>query len=728
MRWAAFQALLSHWRRHPLQLLTLLIGLAMATGLWTGVQAINAQARLSYDQAAQTLGQDRLLRLEGGLTLADFATARRAGFTVSPVLEGRLPGSTLRLFGVDPFTLPPRGPATPDLTEPDLLRAFLAGEVVFASSETLARLPDSLPPGRILDGLAPGLVMADILAVQTYLRTEDITRLLISDPDLDAADALADLFPQAVLSQPQSDSDLDRLTDSFHLNLTAFGLLAFAVGLFIVHATIGLAFEQRRPLVRTLRALGLPSGALVTLLGAELALLTLVAGGAGVLLGYLVAAALLPGVAATLSGLYGAAVGGSLTLSPAWWLSGLAMAGVGMVTAGGHSLWHLSRLPILAPAMPRAWARAQGRSIRMQGLAGCALIAAAAALIWLGSGLLIGFMALGGLLVGAAFLLPPILVSILDFGTKRAQGALSQWLWSDTRQQVPGLSLALMALLLALSANIGVSTMVGSFRETFTGWLDQRLAAELYVTASSPAQAEQLIAWAEPRVSAVLPGVMEDVRLNGTNGQALAIADDPTYRQNWPLLDQVPNVWEAFAAGQGVLINEQLARRDSLWAGGQVAFGADGTRRVLGVYSDYGNPLPQAMMELSAFFQAFPDAKISRFALRLPPDDAADLAQEMVTTFDLSPQSVVPQAEIKAFSMRVFEQTFAVTAALNVLTLGVAAFALWASLTTLGTMRLPQVAPVWALGQTRRTLALADLGRALLLGSLTACLAVPVGI
>ena len=26
-----------------------------------------------------------------------------------------------------------------------------------------------------------------------------------------------------------------RLTDSFHLNLTAFGLLSFAVGLFIVH-------------------------------------------------------------------------------------------------------------------------------------------------------------------------------------------------------------------------------------------------------------------------------------------------------------------------------------------------------------------------------------------------------------------------------------------------------------------------------------------------------------
>ena len=48
----ALVALLSHWRRHPVQALTLVIGLALATGLWTGVQAINAQARDSYARAA----------------------------------------------------------------------------------------------------------------------------------------------------------------------------------------------------------------------------------------------------------------------------------------------------------------------------------------------------------------------------------------------------------------------------------------------------------------------------------------------------------------------------------------------------------------------------------------------------------------------------------------------------------------------------------------------------
>src|SRR3546814_2055361 len=52
------------------------------------------------------------------------------------------------------------------------------------------------------------------------------------------------------------ENNLSRLTESFHLNLDALGVLSFVVGLFIVHAAIGLALEQRRGLLRTLREIG----------------------------------------------------------------------------------------------------------------------------------------------------------------------------------------------------------------------------------------------------------------------------------------------------------------------------------------------------------------------------------------------------------------------------------------------------------------------------------------
>ena len=56
-------ALLSHWLRNPWQLLTLLAGLALSTALWSGVQAINAEARASYAQASDILGAAEVKRV-----------------------------------------------------------------------------------------------------------------------------------------------------------------------------------------------------------------------------------------------------------------------------------------------------------------------------------------------------------------------------------------------------------------------------------------------------------------------------------------------------------------------------------------------------------------------------------------------------------------------------------------------------------------------------------------
>src|ERR1700716_943762 len=103
--------LLSHWRRHPMQLATLLIGLISATALWRGVQALDAQARLRYDRAGGPFGGARTALLVGRTTTFPqqlFVDLRRAGWPVSPVLEGRIQigGRSFRLLGIEPVTLP----------------------------------------------------------------------------------------------------------------------------------------------------------------------------------------------------------------------------------------------------------------------------------------------------------------------------------------------------------------------------------------------------------------------------------------------------------------------------------------------------------------------------------------------------------------------------------------------------------------------------------------------
>ena len=68
-----------------MQLATLLIGLISATALWSGVQALNAQARISYDRAAATFGGARTAMLVGrdhaNFPQALFVELRRAGWT-----------------------------------------------------------------------------------------------------------------------------------------------------------------------------------------------------------------------------------------------------------------------------------------------------------------------------------------------------------------------------------------------------------------------------------------------------------------------------------------------------------------------------------------------------------------------------------------------------------------------------------------------------------------------
>ena len=112
----------------------------------------------------------------------------------------------------------------------------------------------------------------------------------------------------------------------------------------------------------------------------------------------------------------------------------------------------------------------------------------------------------------------------------------------------------------------------------------------------------------------------------------------------------------------------------------------------------------------------------------LPDDDLEKVRTELIAGFGLPPDNMVDQASLKAFSLSIFERTFAVTGALNILTLGIAGVAILTSLLTLAAMRLPQVAPVWAVGLPRKTLSKIELARAVILAALTFVLAVPVGL
>jgi len=744
--------LLSHWRRHPMQLATLLIGLISATALWSGVQALNLQARNSYDRAAATFGGARTASLVGrnGTPFAQqlFIDLRRAGWPVSPVLEGRIQvaGRIFRLLGIEPVTLPAEVGNAPAIGRAGL-QAFVTppGETL-VGPETLSELGLSegawpqasgrmpLPPIRVAAQLTPGVMVVDIGIAQRLLKMPNqVSRLLIGKakgPRIALETVAGDKLR---LVEPDAESDLERLTDSFHLNLTAFGLLSFFVGLFIVNSAIGLAFEQRLPMLRTLRACGVSARQLNAVLVLELISLALVAGLAGMVCGYLIAAALLPDVAASLRGLYGAQIPGQLTLKPEWWIAGLTISVIGALLAATASLLKAARLSVLAVAQPHAWHQAQRRWLVLQSTAAILIFATAGGFLWLGDSLISGFAVLAAMLLGAALGLPAILELVLARGQRHSQGALAVWFWADSRQQLSGLSLALMALLLALSVNVGVGTMVETFSRTFITWLDGRLAADVYINAADDAQAAAITAWLRdrPDVAAILPGGRADTQLAGAPVEILGLPDHSTYRDRWPLLRSADNAWTRLRPGNAGFVSEQLARRMKLAIGDQVEVPAPGgnwTLEIVGIYADYGNPKGQIAVNFAALTWHFPNIPLTRLGLRVEPTAIPPLMSALQDKFGLDGRNLVDQATLKAESTRIFNRTFAVTAALNAFTLGVAGIALLTSLLTLGNSRLPQLAPLWAVGITRRRLAAIELLKTMSVALITALLALPLGL
>jgi putative ABC transport system permease protein len=149
---------------------------------------------------------------------------------------------------------------------------------------------------------------------------------------------------------------------------------------------------------------------------------------------------------------------------------------------------------------------------------------------------------------------------------------------------------------------------------------------------------------------------------------------------------------------------------------------------VVAVYADYGNPKGQIGVNIDALVKHFPDISQTRMGLRVAPAAVPALIDAIRTRFGLDGRNLADQTTVKTESLAIFNRTFAVTAALNAFTLGVAGVALLTSLLTLSNSRLPQLAPLWAIGITRRRLAGIELLKTLSAALITSLLALPLGL
>ncbi|GAK20564.1 AttF component of AttEFGH ABC transport system [Vibrio sp. JCM 19052] len=92
-----------------------------------------------------------------------------------------------------------------------------------------------------------------------------------------------------------------------------------------------------------------------------------------------------------------------------------------------------------------------------------------------------GFAIIALMLISVALFMPFLMWHMFQSFSYSLRWVRVRWFFADAAASMSYRGVATMAFMLALAANIGVETMVGSFRDTTDKWLSQRLAADLYI-------------------------------------------------------------------------------------------------------------------------------------------------------------------------------------------------------------------------------------------------------
>jgi putative ABC transport system permease protein len=290
---------------------------------------------------------------------------------------------------------------------------------------------------------------------------------------------------------------------------------------------------------------------------------------------------------------------------------------------------------------------------------------------------------------------------------------------------------------------VGVTLMIGSFRRTVEIWLDGTVRADLYVTSETWSRARGAAALDEAVVGSLSshPSVEGVDRLRQlfteVEGRRVSVLGvDMGLRggaSRFALIEGEPEEALLRAAGRGeVLLGEPLARRAGLTIGDRVELvGREGPRSlpVAGVYYDYGSEQGSVAMDLGLLEEVFGPGPLNNLALYLSPGaDPEAVRDELLAARPGDALRIRSDRRLREDVMALFDQTFAVSRLLQLMSLVVAASGITLTLLVLARERISELALFRALGARRRQIFRVFLGQGLGLATLGTALGLAGGL
>ncbi len=633
----------------------------------------------------------------------------------------------------------------------------------------LLEIVNLLPPQRALDGL----LICDIATAQEVLGKvgrldridlivpEDETDISIlsvgaaSSPRLSSKETLsriaAILPPGARIERPAARRGaIEEMTAAFRLNLTALSLLALVVGMFLIYNTVAFSVVQRRTALGSLRAVGMTRREIFTMILAESGMLGIIGTAIGLGLGILLGRNTVQLVTRTINDLFFVIAVRQIEL-PLLTLFKGAVIGIGTaIFAAFLPAYEATSVPP-AGAFQRSHIEDRTRAaLPWVSSIGVAIIAVGILLLIPEWHLSITFGGVFAIILGIALLTPALtlglmrLIEISDSSSRFTLHILRLAIRSITRS-LSRTSVAVASLMVAISVIVGVSLMVGSFRFTIERWLTDLLQADIFV--SSPSLANSVVVPLErsvvpklaafPGIAAIATSRIVDVSMPLANAnhtiQLAAVSRDIAgeKRHYKAAIGDHATTWQALEAG-GLIINEPMSNRFKLRMGDKVTLLTDRGHRqfpVVGVIYDF-DVRPGTLIADRIYRKFWDDTAVSSVALFVEDSVNVDAKLEELRAAFAGELELIIRSNraLRENALAVFDRTFSITVALQMLAMVVAFIGVMSALMSLQLERVREIGTLRALGMTRRQLWKLTMLETGLMGTSAGLIAMPTGL
>ena len=775
--------------RHPWQSVLMVLGITLGVAVAVAVDLANASATRAFDYSTDAVAGRATHQLIGGpqgLDEALYVDLRRQGLATggipaAPIVTDyvyspQLGDRPFQLLGMDPFAEAPFrnylwgdgeasiGGLTDLLTQPGavLLSSDTAAYYDLAPGDRLSLEVGGYPRDAFVAGLLTtaddlsrrslgGLILADISTAQELtgrLGRLDRIDLILPEDEGAVAEEFHDLLPAGaqIVQVDARTGTIEEMTAAFRLNLLALSLLALVVGLFLIYNTMTFSVVQRRPLFGTLRSLGVTRREVFALVVSEALIVGALGAALGLGLGIVLGRGAVQAVTQTISDLYFVVTVQEIEIPASSLVKGALLGILATVLVAMPPAWEAASVPARV-ALSRSGLEGKARRAVARVAAGSLVLAVA------GLGLLaiptrsltVSFAGTLAIVVAFAALTPLVTMLLMRIATwplGRVWGALGRMAPRNVVTSISRTAVAVAALMVAVSVTIGVSLMIGSFRSTVVTWLDQVLQGDVYVSAPSRTST-QATTPLDPAVLPLVeswPGVerVDLLRTTTVESPEGPVSIFGVYNPNFgdrPFLssDLSPEeIWAAMREG-AVVVSEPYANLAGLpRRGGTVTlYTAAGPREfpVAGIYYDYVTSGGTISMSLDTYRRLWNDEALTALALRLAPGADADaVARELGDA--LAPVQrlfVRPNQALRDEALVIFDRTFAITGALQLLATVVAFIGVLSALLSLLLEKQREVGILRAVGLTARQLWGLVMLETGLMGAVAGLLAMPTG-